>query len=45
MMWREGFLIKLKKIGIGGRILRWINDFLENISSQVKIGSEVSKIR
>lgn len=27
MMWREGLIIKLKKAGIDGNMVRWIKDF------------------
>ena len=42
MMWREGLLIKLHKLGIGGRMFNWCWDFLENRVIRVKIGTEVS---
>lgn len=38
MMWKEGLLIKLHKIGIKGPMYRWIKDFLLERSIQVKIG-------
>lgn len=29
MLWREGLLIKIHKLGIRGRMYRWILDFLK----------------
>lgn len=29
MIWGEGLLIKLSKLGIKGRIYRWVRDFLK----------------
>lgn len=37
MLWREGLMIKLHKIGIGGKVFNWIMDFLKGRSIQVKI--------
>lgn len=42
MLWKEGLLIKLEQLGIEGRILNWIKDFL--IAVQVRVGSSYSKI-
>ncbi len=42
MMWKEGVLIKLHKLGIGGRGFNWIKDFLYERNIQVRIGSELS---
>jgi hypothetical protein len=28
MMWKEGLLIKLYKMGVGGRVFNWIKNFL-----------------
>lgn len=41
-MWREGLLIKLNSIGIGGRLYNWIMDILTGRKIQVKVGSEVT---
>uniref|UniRef100_A0A3B5Q0T1 Reverse transcriptase domain-containing protein n=1 Tax=Xiphophorus maculatus TaxID=8083 RepID=A0A3B5Q0T1_XIPMA len=38
MMWKDGFLIKLKKMGINGSMFYWIKDFLQDRSIQVRIG-------
>uniref|UniRef100_A0A3Q2ZQ74 Reverse transcriptase domain-containing protein n=1 Tax=Kryptolebias marmoratus TaxID=37003 RepID=A0A3Q2ZQ74_KRYMA len=42
MMWVEGLLIKLYKMGIKGKIFNWIKDFLANRKLQVRIGEVVS---
>lgn len=41
-MWREGPLIKMNKLGIGGRLSNWIMDFLTKRTFKVKVGSEIS---
>ncbi len=41
-LWREGLLIKLNKIGIGGIMYNWILDFLFEHSFQVRICEEMS---
>ncbi len=42
MMWKEGLLLKLDKIGIGGKLFNWIKDFLFGRKIQVRIGEEIS---
>lgn len=42
MMWKEGLLIKLYKMGISGRVFNWIKDFLFGRKIQVRIGSDLS---
>ncbi len=39
MMWREGLLIKLCKLGIKGQMYRWINIFLSGRAIKVRIGN------
>ncbi len=41
-LWREGLLIKLNKIGIGGRMYNWILDVLFERSFQVRVSEEMS---
>ena len=41
-MWKEGVLIKLHKMGDGGRVFNWIQDFLFGRKTQVRIGSDLS---
>lgn len=42
MMWKEGVLIKLHRMRVGGRAFNWVKDFLFGRKIQVRIGSEVS---
>lgn len=42
MMWKEGLLIKMHKMGIGGRVYNWIKDFLFGRKIQLRIGSDIS---
>ena len=42
MMWREGLLIKLHKLEVGGRTFNWVRDFLSDRIIQVRIGVELS---
>uniref|UniRef100_A0A3P9PFS3 Reverse transcriptase domain-containing protein n=1 Tax=Poecilia reticulata TaxID=8081 RepID=A0A3P9PFS3_POERE len=42
MLWKEGLLIKLKQIGIRGKIYRWIKKLLTERNIRVKIGGEIS---
>lgn len=43
MLWKEGLLIKLDKIGIGGRLYNWVMNFLIDRSIQVRVGAAFSK--
>lgn len=42
MMWGKGLLIRLCKVGIKGRMFRWIKDFLLGRVIQVRIGNKYS---
>jgi len=42
MMWRNGLLIKLRKMGIKGNVFTYIKNFLSNRTIQVRIGNEMS---
>uniref|UniRef100_A0A3B3YS32 Reverse transcriptase domain-containing protein n=1 Tax=Poecilia mexicana TaxID=48701 RepID=A0A3B3YS32_9TELE len=44
MLWREGLMIKLHQIGIGGNMFNWLWDFLQDRNIQVKIGCQFSKL-
>src|SRR5215831_460847 len=44
MIWRNGLLAKLKKIGITGNMFAFIKDFLENRTFQVQMGNTKSDI-
>jgi len=43
MLWKEGLLIKIKCMGIGGKMYNWIMDFLQERTIQVRVGVENSK--
>lgn len=38
----ERLLIKMSKLGIGGKMYNWILDFLSNRTFRVKVGSDMS---
>uniref|UniRef100_A0A3B5QMN0 Reverse transcriptase domain-containing protein n=1 Tax=Xiphophorus maculatus TaxID=8083 RepID=A0A3B5QMN0_XIPMA len=42
-LWKEGLLIKMKQMGIGGRMYNWIANFLLDRKIRVKIGNDYSK--
>ncbi len=42
MLWKNGLLIKLKKIGINGRMYDWVTDFLDGRTARVRLGSTLS---
>lgn len=44
MLWKDGVLIKLKKMGVSGNIYRWINSFLSDRTIQVKVGDVLSTV-
>ena len=44
MLWKEGLLIKLKALGIGGRAYKWVVNFLFDPQIQVKVGAEYSSV-
>ena len=39
MLWREGLLYKIRKLGLSGNIYSWIEDFLTGRTIKVKIGN------
>lgn len=41
---KEGLLIKLNKMGVGGRAFNWIKDFLFGRKIQVRIGVDMSNL-
>ena len=43
MMWTEGLLIKLNKMGVRGRIYQWISAFLSERTLRVRIDGELSE--
>uniref|UniRef100_A0A8D0CT46 RNase H type-1 domain-containing protein n=2 Tax=Sander lucioperca TaxID=283035 RepID=A0A8D0CT46_SANLU len=44
MLWKEGLLIKLKSLGIGGRVYNWVLNFLCERKIQVRVGAEYSSV-
>ena len=44
MIWKDGLLYKLRKLGIENEMYRWIDDFLTDRTIQVKIGNELSDV-
>lgn len=44
MLWKEGLLIKLNRMEIGGKMFNWIRDFLRERTIEVRIGVESSNI-
>ena len=42
MLFKEGLLVKLSKIGIDGQMFNWIKHFLSDRTFQVKIGDSLS---
>ncbi|MGL5733123.1 MAG: RNA-directed DNA polymerase, partial [Metamycoplasmataceae bacterium] len=43
MLWKEGLLVKLDKMGIKGKMYNWIMDFLINRTIQVRVGTSYSR--
>ena len=44
MVWREGLLQKLRNLGIGGRMHKWVADFLSDRRIRVRVGAAVSDV-
>ena len=42
MVWRDGLVIKLARLGIQGNMLKWIRSLISNRSFQVRVGLELS---
>ena len=43
MLWKEGLLNKLEKLGIGGKMFHWVSGFLLGRQLQVRVGVAHSK--
>ena len=43
MLWKEGLLIKLNKLGVGGKVYNWVQDFLLGRTIEVRVGTQCSK--
>jgi len=44
LMWRDGLLFKLRKLGVGRNVYQFVRAFLSNRSMQVKVGDTLSKV-
>jgi Reverse transcriptase (RNA-dependent DNA polymerase)/Endonuclease-reverse transcriptase len=44
LLWRDGLFLKLLKLGIKGKFLAWLKDFLENRALRVKVDDALSEI-
>ncbi|NQY31272.1 MAG: RNA-directed DNA polymerase, partial [Flavobacteriaceae bacterium] len=44
-VWKDGLKFRLYTLGIRGRMLLWITDFLENRKGQVKVNDSVSNLK
>ena len=42
LMWKKGVILKLSEFGIKGKMLKWINNFLENRKIRVRVEDQVS---
>jgi len=42
MVWRKGVLIKLQLLGVGGKVVKWVDSFLTNRSIQVRVNGVLS---
>lgn len=45
MVWRRGAVIKLQVIGIRGKMVKWIDNFLSNRTIQVRVAGVLSSVR
>ena len=43
MLWREGVLIEIRKIGVSGAMFNYIRDFLKDRTFQVRVGQTLSE--
>ena len=44
MVWRNGLLSKLMLKGVSGRMIKWLNSFLQDRSFVVRIGGSLSRV-
>ena len=42
MVWRDGLIIKLARLGVQGKMLKWIHSLISNRSFRVRVGLELS---
>lgn len=43
LLWKEGLLIKLNKLGVNWKIYNWVLDLMFGRKIEVKVGTEYSK--
>lgn len=43
LLWEEGLLIKMKRLGISGKMFRWVKEFLYGRSIEVRVGKTFSE--
>lgn len=43
MLWKEGLLLKLHRMGIKGKMFNWVRDFLRNRTIEVRVGTSLSR--
>lgn len=39
ILWKEGLLIKLNKLGLSGKLYNWVLDFMNRRTIEVKVGT------
>lgn len=44
MLWKEGLMMQLNRLGVGGRMYNWILSFLFGRTIQVRVGSDLSSV-
>jgi hypothetical protein len=42
LVWHKGLTVKLKNLGVQGKIFAWIENFFQDCTIQVKVGSQIS---
>lgn len=44
MLWKEGLMVQLSRLGVGGRMYNWILSFLFGRTIQVRVGADLSSV-
>ena len=42
-VWKEGLLLKLLRVGVHGKMHKWLSDFLLNRTARVKLDGTISR--
>ncbi len=42
LLWKEGLLIKMKRLGISGKMFKWVKEFLYGCSIEARMGKTCS---